>query len=150
MIEDKKQSINLSINTKNKDFLWDLFKTGLLFIGLFYIIRLFIFAPFIVWGISMQPVLQHGDYLIVDRSPRFRTPQPGEIIIFQNPSNPNEKLIKRISKKKFENNEYKFWVLGDNKQHSIDSRNFGYVNKNHIFGRVFLRLWPNFTLNFEK
>lgn len=33
-------------------------------------------------------------------------------------------------------------VFGDNRPHSSDSREWGYVKKNEIIGRVFLRYWP--------
>lgn len=39
-----------------------------------------------------------------------------------------------------ENNQY--FMLGDNRQFSYDSRRFGVVNKNEIIGKVFLRAWP--------
>lgn len=35
-----------------------------------------------------------------------------------------------------------FFVLGDNRNHSSDSREFGSVNKNLIVGRAWLRYWP--------
>jgi signal peptidase I len=34
------------------------------------------------------------------------------------------------------------WVLGDNRDHSIDSRKFGPVPADSIVGRVALRFWP--------
>ena len=57
MIEDKKQDVNSLIkNAKNKNSFWSLLKTAFLFIALFFIIRLFIFAPFIVWGASINKI----------------------------------------------------------------------------------------------
>jgi signal peptidase I len=43
-----------------------------------------------------------------------------------------------------ENNQY--FMLGDNRQFSFDSRRFGVVNKNEIIGKVFLRAWPFVSL----
>jgi signal peptidase I len=38
-----------------------------------------------------------------------------------------------------------FFVLGDNRQFSLDSRRFGPIKKKEIVGRVFLRLWPIYS-----
>jgi signal peptidase I len=35
-----------------------------------------------------------------------------------------------------------FWVMGDNRGNSKDSRSFGFITKKQIVGRVFLRIWP--------
>jgi signal peptidase I len=35
-----------------------------------------------------------------------------------------------------------YWVMGDNRQVSEDSRVFGYIPKHDIVGRVFIRIWP--------
>ena len=39
-------------------------------------------------------------------------------------------------------NENQFFVLGDNRPNSFDSRRFGAVDKNLVVGRVFFRGWP--------
>ncbi len=35
-----------------------------------------------------------------------------------------------------------YWVMGDNRAGSRDSRSFGAIKKSEIVGRVFLRIWP--------
>jgi signal peptidase I len=35
-----------------------------------------------------------------------------------------------------------YWVMGDNRQGSRDSRYFGAITKSEIVGRAFLRVWP--------
>ncbi len=38
------------------------------------------------------------------------------------------------------------FVMGDNREHSVDSRTFGVVSVNEIIGRAWLRFWPLDTL----
>jgi signal peptidase I len=38
--------------------------------------------------------------------------------------------------------EGSIWVMGDNREHSFDSRYFGPIEQNTIVGRAFLRIWP--------
>jgi signal peptidase I len=38
-----------------------------------------------------------------------------------------------------------FFVLGDNRQFSLDSRRFGPIKREEIVGRVLLRLWPIYS-----
>lgn len=38
--------------------------------------------------------------------------------------------------------EEEYYVLGDNRAASLDSRSFGTVSKNKIVGRVWIRAWP--------
>jgi signal peptidase I len=40
-----------------------------------------------------------------------------------------------------------YWVMGDNRGNSKDSRSFGVITKNQIVGRVFLRIWPINRIN---
>ena len=35
-----------------------------------------------------------------------------------------------------------YWVMGDNRAASKDSRSFGFIKKSNIVGRVFIRIWP--------
>ena len=41
-----------------------------------------------------------------------------------------------------------YWVMGDNRGNSKDSRVFGVIKKNEIVGRVFVRIWPLSRLSF--
>jgi signal peptidase I len=41
-----------------------------------------------------------------------------------------------------------YWVMGDNRDNSKDSRVFGPIEKHEIIGRVFFRIWPLSRLGF--
>jgi len=115
--------------------------------------RLWIAQPFVVSGASMEPTFNNGDYLIVDEiSYRFEKPQKGDVIIFHYPLDPSKFFIKRIeglpgdtvieNGKEVVLGENEYYVLGDNRNESLDSRYWGSLPKNLIVGRAILRLWP--------
>ncbi len=81
---------------------------------------------------SMEPTLKEGDNVLVNRLFYFfRKPKIDDIIVLKYPKN-NMYLIKRV--KKVDNNKY--FVLGDNLKESIDSRDFGWISKKEIIGKV--------------
>ena len=41
-----------------------------------------------------------------------------------------------------------YWVMGDNRDNSKDSRVFGPIEKHEIIGRVFFRIWPLSRIGF--
>lgn len=65
----------------------------------------------------------------------FKKPKVGDIIIFRDLVPPFI-FCKRI-KKVFKD---KIWVEGDNKKVSIDSRNFGFIERKNILGKVIFKL----------
>ena len=130
--------------------------------------RLFVAQPFLVSGNSMFPTFKNSDYLIVDElSYRFREPKRGEVIVFRSPLEPAKHLIKRITGLPGETvrfslplaadtagtlphevtlKEKEYFVEGDNRNESFDSRYWGVLARDKITGRVFLRLWPPFGI----
>jgi len=159
---------------------------------------------FRVDGSSMDPTLEDGQYLLVNRlvylqvemdrlakivpfwnasegSSRhaIHAPNRGEVIVFEfpdsNPSNPRKDFVKRViglpgetirmhSGTVFVNEveldepylaekdrsnvaeitlgEGEYFVLGDNRAHSNDSRSWGAVPEANIRGKVWMVYWP--------
>lgn len=78
---------------------------------------------------SMEPELKEGDYILVDR--RRRNLVPGDKAVFMHP----QKGIYMVKRIKEANNEG-YFVVGTNKIHSQDSRQYGYIDRKAIVGKV--------------
>ena len=146
--------MNEEIKDKNekpklKSEIWEFFKFAVIALIIVMPIRLWIAQPFIVHGSSMVPTFQDGDYLIIDEiSYELRKPERGEVIVFRYPKNPSQFFIKRIEGLPGETIEGvtlasdEYYVLGDNRPASSDSRYWGPVKSSLVVGRALLRLWP--------
>ena len=159
---------------------------------------------FRVEGYSMDPTLEHGQYLLVNRLVYLQVdmgrlaeivpfwkagegmsrhvihaPKRGEVIVFEfpdsNPNNPKKDFVKRVvglpgetirmnAGTVFVNEveldepylaekdgshaaeitlgEVEYFVLGDNRAHSNDSRSWGAVPEANLRGKAWLVYWP--------
>lgn len=85
---------------------------------------------------SMEPDFKHGDYVIVNKLAYvFGNPSKGDVVVFKYPKEKNKFLIKRIS---LITNSDEYYVTGDNKNYSQDSRHFGPIKKDLIIGKVWI------------
>jgi nickel-type superoxide dismutase maturation protease len=85
-----------------------------------------------VIGKSMEPAYLEGDYLLVNRWAFYsRKPRKGEVVLLKDPRTGKE-ILKRIEHVK----KQRYYVTGDNKKNSTDSRAFGWVLAEEILGTV--------------
>jgi signal peptidase I len=97
---------------------------------------------------SMQPTVQQGDCVLADKTAYDRLPpKKGDIIIFLFPDDRSKKFIKRIEALPgdsitkpdgtTETVPHGFaYVLGDNRENSYDSRQFGFIPLRDIIAKV--------------
>ncbi len=172
----------------------------LIFLGLQFSIQ-----NFRVEGSSMQPTLEEGQYIIVNKLAYLRVasghvntllpfvdiereealfpihaPSRGEVAIFHYPKDPTKDFVKRVigvpsdvveirDGQVYVNGEAleepyithpdqssmatqtvppgSFFVLGDNRRHSDDSRDWGTVPAENFIGRARISYWPLDRLN---
>lgn len=166
---------------------YEIIKTLVFVLITAFLIRTFIFQPFVVDGRSMEPAMHDNQYLVVDKlSYHLTNPKRGEVIVFAAPDAPGFDYIKRVIglpgetvkitgdavyingkkidevylpadfktyiansenltlEKKLSADEY--FVMGDNREHSHDSREIGSIAKQKIIGRAWMILYPFNTL----
>lgn len=78
-------------------FVMDVLETVIFVGSIFIVVYLFIMSPHQVKGASMEPTFDTGDYILTSKiSYRLKSPQPGDVIVFKSPKNPDIDFIKRI------------------------------------------------------
>lgn len=98
-------------------------------------------------GVSMEPTIHSGDIVVIDRLWfRYFSPlQKDDIIVATQPVNPEVSICKRIVQVGGGTVPYgpglqvppnHYWLEGDNKNKSYDSRHHGCLSDNLILGKV--------------
>ncbi|MDD5622389.1 MAG: signal peptidase I [Actinomycetota bacterium] len=142
------------------------------------LIRIYILEPFIVPTPSMEPMLEIGDKVIINKlAYKFGSIKRGDIVAFHSPLEKKD-LVKRaiaiegdeitlttegeifINGEKIVENylpadqdifyinqtvaigENELFVMGDNRNNSFDSRFFGTIPEDDVFGELVIIYWP--------
>jgi len=137
---------NVKINSLLKNYYKSIIAVILLIITSIIILSNIII--FEVHGASMEPTLFEGDIILINRLFFKKNFKKYDIIIFQRGFDPKY-IIKRIlgcpyDTVVYENregtdtltlNKGEYFMEGDNKDHSTDSRQYGPINRNQIIGK---------------
>lgn len=162
--------------SRTSSVLRELVETILFTLLIYILIRTFLFENYRVVGHSMDPTLEDGQFLVVNKlGYRLHEPQRGDIVVFRDPRDPERKLIKRVIGLPYEVVEIQqgqifinerpldesyienlgrysapptplpegqYYVLGDNRNNSSDSHNWGTLPRDNIVGKAWLSYWP--------
>ena len=89
---------------------------------------------YICEGKSMNPTLKDGEVVLVDREANIEV---GDIVVAKHPLAPNEEVVKRVARI---NERGHYFLIGDNPEDSLDSRDYGAVKREYIKGKVVARM----------
>lgn len=162
-----------------KEFIKDFFGYFLTFLVVI-IISIYIISLQQVYGPSMNNTLKEGDIMILDKiSYHIKSIQRNDIVVISFDNKimikriiglPKEKIeyknnVLYINDKRYEevNIEFKtgdfapielandqYFVMGDNRLNSLDSRSYGPIKRENIIGRSNFRLWPLNKIGFVR
>lgn len=113
---------------------------------------------------SMKPAVLPGDYVVVDKTYyRHNPPNKGEVILYRDPDDRSKLYIKRIAGLPGDTMRISsgdvvvphghVFVLGDNSEHSDDSRHYGPVPLSDMLGKarlVYFSLGDKMELRLER
>jgi nickel-type superoxide dismutase maturation protease len=97
-------------------------------------------------GPSMSPTLLPGDWALAVKPGRI---QRGDVVVIEHPNRPGFEMVKRVvgvpddlapDGRILVDDEW--WVEGDNREASTDSRKFGSVTSDQVKAKVRLVYWP--------
>ncbi len=97
-------------------------------------------------GPSMSPTLLPGDWALAVKPGRI---QRGDVVVIEHPNRPGFEMVKRVvgvpddlapDGRILAHDEW--WVEGDNREASTDSRKFGSVTTDQVKAKVRLVYWP--------
>lgn len=95
----------------------------------------YLFPLIQVVGDSMYPTYKDGEILVGSRLFKKSKLKVGEVIIYKSPTD-KKVVIKRIAKSVKYKNLMDLYCLGDNSEHSYDSRNYGFISSKSVVCKV--------------
>ena len=105
--------------------------TVVIVLGILY----YLFPIIEVVGDSMYPTYKDGEIIFGTRLYRKSKLRKRDVIIYTSPRE-ERIVIKRIDDIRKKNNRLYFYCLGDNRDYSYDSREYGYVSSKRLKCKV--------------
>jgi nickel-type superoxide dismutase maturation protease len=96
-------------------------------------------------GASMIPTLLPGDWALAVAG---AVPKRGDVVVVEHPGRPGYEMVKRLTAVPGDRVDERvlggdeFWVEGDHRASSTDSRHFGPIHRGELKAKVLLVYWP--------